>query len=129
MTVPIVFISVNRIKEGRKEDFLQHYLASIPPTRVNKPETLVQLGYLNDGGDEYTVVRVFPSAEALDKQLQGADDRSRITYQFIEPTRLEIYGAPSSYTLDMVKKVAGSGIEVRIWPEYVGGFVRLSTGY
>jgi len=55
-------------------------------------------------------VRVFSNADALAAQLQGADERSKKTYEFIEPTSVEIYGTPSDYALEMMKKVAGTGL-------------------
>jgi hypothetical protein len=107
MTDPIVFISRNRIKEGMFDDFRKHYLDSIPLIEASKPGTLVQVAYVNKDATEVDIVRLFPNAEALDLQLQGADDRSKITYKFIEPTRIEIYGSPSNYAIEMMKKVAG----------------------
>jgi hypothetical protein len=124
MTDPIVFIVRNRVKEGMLDDFTRHYLGSIPVTQSAKPGTLVQLAYVNDSASEITIVRVFPDAEALDQQLQGADNRSKVAYQFIEPTSIEIYGTPNRYALEMMKKVAGSGIEVSIYPGFAGGFIR-----
>ena len=70
------------------------------------------------------IVRVFPNAEALDLQLQGADNRSKAAYQFIEPTGVEIYGTPNPYTMEMINKVAGSGIEVLLNTQFIGGFIR-----
>ena len=128
MTDPVVFISRNRVKDGLLDGFLQHYRDSIPPIEAGKPGTLAQIAYLNDDGTEVVVVRFFSSAEALDLQLQGADQRSKATYQFIEPVSVEIYGTPSDWTLEMMKKVAGSGIEVSVNPQFVGGFARLKAG-
>lgn len=128
MTEPIVFISRNRIKEGMAEAFRQHYHTSLPVTEAAKPNTLVQLAYENDDSTELTIVRVFPTPEAMDQQLQGADDRSRRVYEFIEPTGIEVYGAPSAYTLQMIERVAGSGIAVSIHPHYAGGFIRPAAG-
>jgi hypothetical protein len=127
MSGPIVFISRNRIKGGMLDDFRAHYRESVPLTKVAKPGTLVQLAYLNEDATEVTVVRFFPNAEAMDRQLQGADERSKLTYQFIEPTRIEIYGRPSRFALEMMKQVAGSGIEVTIDSDYIGGFTRLGA--
>ena len=124
MTDPIVFISRNRVKKGMLADFTRHYQNSIPLVEVNKPGTLVQLAYLNEDNTQVDIVRVFPSAEAMDLQLKGADDRSKVTYQFIEPTHIEIYGAPSDFAMEMMKKVAGSGIEVSIKPQFIGGIIR-----
>ena len=124
MTDPIVFISRNRVKEGLFEDFRQHYRDSVPVTEAGKPDTLVQLAYVNEDASEVVIVRVFPNAEALDLQLQGADNRSKATYQFIEPTHVEIYGTPNPYAMQMINKVAGSGIEVSIKTQFIGGFIR-----
>ncbi|OGO61328.1 MAG: hypothetical protein A2032_02965 [Chloroflexi bacterium RBG_19FT_COMBO_49_13] len=127
MTDPIVFISRNRVKDGRLDEFRRHYQDSLPITQANKPGTLVQLAYVNEDATKVDIVRLFPNADAMDLQLQGADERSKTTYQFIEPTSIEIYGTPSNYAMEMMKKVAGSGIEVRINPQFTGGFIRLKS--
>ena len=81
MTDPIIFISRNRVKEGLFDDFRKHYQNSVPLTEADKPGTFAQLAYVNEDAAEVTIVRIFPNAEALDLQLQGADERSKITYQ------------------------------------------------
>ncbi len=124
MSEPIVFISRNKIKEGKADEFRAHYQDSIPPIMASKPGTLAQLAYGNEGVTEVTVVRLFPSADALDHQIQGADERSKKTYEFIEPISIEIFGAPSPATLERMKKIAGSGVSVKISPSYLGGFIR-----
>ena len=124
MTDPIVFVSRNRVKQGRLEEFRQHYQASIPPTQAGKPGTLAQLAYENEDATRVTIVRFFPSADALDQQIQGADERSKKTYEFIEPLAIEIYGTPNPATLEKMFKIAGSGITVHVSPHYLGGFIR-----
>jgi hypothetical protein len=120
----IVFISRNRVKEGMLDDFIRHYQASIPPVESGKPGTLVQLAYFDPQTAELVIVRVFASPEAMDLHLQGADQRSKAAYLYIEPTGVEVYGAPNAYALEMLRKVAGTGVEVRLSPQNVGGFVR-----
>jgi hypothetical protein len=71
-----------------------------------------------------TVVRFFPSADALDHQIQGADERSKKTYEYIEPIGIEIFDTPNPATLGKMKKIAGSGVIVSISPNYLGGFIR-----
>ena len=124
MPEPIVFISRNRIKAGKTDEFRKHYRDSVPVTMAGKPGTFAQLAYENEEASEVTVVRLFPSADALDQQIQGADERSKKTYEFIEPTSIEIFGIPNPATVEMMKKIAGSGIIVRINPNYMGGFIR-----
>ncbi len=124
MTDPIVFISRNRIIEGKIDEFRVHYRTSIPPIVANKPGTLVQLAYENEVTSEVTIVRLFPDADAMDIHLQGASDRSKRAYEFIEPVSIEIYGTPSSTALQLLKEIAGSGISVSVNPRYIGGFIR-----
>ena len=124
MGEPIVFISRNRIIEGKGEEFKKHYQDSIPPILAGKPGTLAQLAFENEDATEFTVIRIFPNADALDAQIQGADERSKKTYTFIEPTSIEIFGTPNPATLEKMKKIAGSGISVTINPNYTGGFIR-----
>jgi hypothetical protein len=124
MTNPIVFISRNRFKEGKIDESRMHYQNSIPPILAGKPGTLAQLAYENEDSTEVTIVRFFPSADALDPQIQGADERSKKTYEFIEPIGIEIFGTPNPATLEKMKKIAGSGITVSISPNYTGGFIR-----
>lgn len=125
MNQPVVFVIRNRIKPGMAAAFREHYLATLPKTEIEKPGTIAQLAYSNDDASEVVVVRVFPSPDDLDRQLQGSDDRSKLTYEFIEPVAVELYGSPNPYAIEMINKVAGSGVEVTVTRNYLGGFLKL----
>ena len=45
MSEPIVFISRNKIKEGKVDEFRKHYRDSITITMADKPGTAIQLAY------------------------------------------------------------------------------------
>jgi len=124
MSEPIVFISRTKIREGKNDEFRKHYQDIIPPTLAVKTSTLAQLAYEDEEGTEFTIVRFFPSAYALDLQIQGADERSKKTYPFIEPTSIETFGTPNPAPLEKMNQIAGSGIAVTISPNYMGGFFR-----
>ncbi|PKN88460.1 MAG: hypothetical protein CVU46_00815 [Chloroflexi bacterium HGW-Chloroflexi-8] len=124
MPEPIIFISRNKIREGKASEFRKHYQESIQATFLDKQDTLVQLAFENEETTEFTVIRVFPDATALDSQILGADERSKKTYTFIEPISIEIFGKPNPVTLEKMKKIAGSGIKVKICSNYSGGFIR-----
>jgi hypothetical protein len=128
MADPIVFISRNRGREGSFGDFRRHYRDSVPPIEASRQGTLVQLAYVNEDATEVVIVRLFASAEAMDLHLQGADERSRAAYRFVEPTGIEIYGTPNEYAMEMMRKIAGSGIEVTIRSQFIGGFIRPTSG-
>jgi hypothetical protein len=85
------------------------------------------VGYESEDSTDFIVIRLFPDATALDDQLAGASDRSKKTYEYIEPVSIEIYGTPSPSAVEAMKKIAGSGIIVNIYPHYIGGFIRSRT--
>jgi hypothetical protein len=124
MGEPIVFIIRHKIKEGRGEEFRRHYRDSVPRTLESKPRTSAQLAYENSERIQVTIVRLFSDADSLDQQLQGADERSKITYEFIEPLSIEIFGRPNPSTVEHMKKTAAAGVDVKIHPAYLGGFIR-----
>ena len=124
MSEPVVFISRNKIKEGKADEFRKHYQDSLQPIFDGKPGTLAQLAYENEETAEVTIVRLFPNADALDLQIQGADERSKKAYELIEPIGIEIFGTPNPVTLEKMKNIAGSGIHLSISPNYMGGFIR-----
>jgi uncharacterized protein YkuJ len=124
MSQPIVFISRNKIKQGKADEFRKHYQDSVAPILAGKGSTLAQLAYEHEGTAEVTIVRLFPDADALDLQLQGADERSKKTYEFIDPVSIEIFGTPNPATVEKLEKIAGSYVTMIISPKYIGGFYR-----
>jgi uncharacterized protein YkuJ len=124
MHEPVIFISRNKIKAGKADLFRKHYRDSIQPIMDSKPDTLIQLAYEDEKATEVTIVRFFPNADALDLQIQGADERSKKTYEFIEPVSIEIFGTPNPPTLEIMKTIAGSGVILIISPRPLGGFIR-----
>ena len=124
MSEPVVFIIHFKIKEGKAGEFRKHYWDSIQPTFDAKPGTLVQLAYVDEEATKLTVIRIFPSADALDHHLLGANERSKKTFTFIEPYFIELFGKPNPATLENMEKIAGSGVSMNISPNYMGGFIR-----
>jgi hypothetical protein len=59
----------------------------------------------------------------LDLQIERAEERSKKTYEYIEPISIEIFGTPNPATLEKMKKIAGSGVAVSISPNYMDGFI------
>jgi hypothetical protein len=127
MNDPIVFVSRNRLREDMLDDFRKHYRESVPATQAGKPGTLLQLAYTSLETSEVAIIRLFPDPQALDAQLQGADQRSKAAYKFIEPASMEIYGAPGPSTVEIMKRIAGSGVPVSLNPLYLGGFIRVHS--
>ena len=128
MSEPIIFISHFKIKEGKLDGFKQLHQKVVEQIKADKPGTVVFLHYLNEEGTEYSVVHVFPDAEAMDRHTEGAGERAKAAFEFIEPTRREIYGTPSDQILAMLRPPDGSGIKFNHMPQPIGGYIRFKPG-
>ncbi len=127
MAHPIIFISHFTIKPGKLADL--KLLAREVATRLEaeKPRTLVFLHYLDDDGTQATFVHMFADPEAMDLHFGGAQERSRVASEFMDPNGWEIYGRPSAAALGTMRQAATSaGVPLTIHPEYLAGFVRLA---
>ena len=129
MSHPIVFISHFTIKAGKLDSL--KLLAQEIATRLDaeKPQTLVYLDYLNDDGTLATFVHVFPDPQAMDLHFEGADERSRAAFEYMDPSGWEVYGQPSDAAIGAMREMATSaGVPLTVQPDSMAGFVRLSAG-
>ena len=126
MSQPIVFISHFQVKEGKLDGLKRSYHESAKRLQAEKPRTLVFLGYLNDSATHVSFVHAFADAESMDLHVQGAGERSRAAYEYLDPRGWEIYGRPSNPVLEMMRQGATSaGVTLNVHPDYLGGFLRL----
>jgi hypothetical protein len=124
MTHPIVFISHNRVRDGKLDDFRRFFRAGAGAIERDKPGTITFLAYADEDGDLVDIVHVFPDADAMDRHLEGARERSSAADEFIEGTGVDIYGAPSDAALSMMHAFATDSAPLRVRAELVGGYLR-----
>jgi quinol monooxygenase YgiN len=127
MAGPIVFISRNRVKEGRLDDWRAALAAGAAALRAEKPLTLAFLPYVAENDRDHTIVHVFADAEAFDRHLEGADERSRDAYELIDPVAFELYGRASDQAMAMFRAASAAGRGFRVEPEALPGFLRLGA--
>ena len=126
MSEPVVFISHFGIKEGTLDDLRRLSEEVIEHLRQGKPRTVLYLAYLDDGGQEVSFLHAFPDAESMDLHFEGADDRAKAAYRYLEPRGWEIYGRPSEAALGSMRQAAASvGVALTVQPDHLGGFLRL----
>jgi len=128
MSEPIVFISNQRIKEGKFDEYAQNYRQVAEMTEANKPGTVAHLAYANEDGTEMSIVHVFPDAESMELHMQGVDELAKKAFEFMEIVSFQIYGKPSDTVLEAMKKIVGSGVTLNIKPQPVGGYIRFKSG-
>lgn len=128
MSEPIVFISNQRIKEGKLDEYKQSYRENIGIIKADKPGTVAHLAYINEDGSEVSMVHVFPDAESMDLHFQGVGERAKKAFEFMEIISYEIYGRPSDTVLEMMQQIAGSGVVLNLKLQHMGGYLRLKSG-
>jgi quinol monooxygenase YgiN len=124
MAEPIVFISHFKVKEGKLDGLKQHHQMVVEQIKAEKPGTLAFLHYLNEEGAEYSIIHVFPDADAFDRHTEGAGERAKASFEFIELISREVYGMPSDQILAMLKPRDGSGDTFNHMPQPFGGYIR-----
>jgi hypothetical protein len=58
--------------------------------------------------------------------LEGAAERSKAAYEYIEPAGFEIHGDPGTAILDQFRGIARADVRLDLAPDYAGGFLRLA---
>jgi len=127
MTSPIVFISHFKIKEGVLNDVKELSQNVSKFIEANRPGTVAFLQFTNVEGTELSILHVFPDADAFDKHLEGAGERSNKAFEVIIPTRREVYGRPSDKAMSMLNPPEGSGIELKQMSELEAGYIRFKA--
>ena len=127
MSGPIVFISHQRVKPGRFEEFAAFLAEGSKAIEAGKPGTMVFLAFTDRERGETRIVHVFPDAAAMDRHIEGAAERSAKAYEFLEPLEIDVYGLASPGAVSEIEALAGHGVTVRLMPELVGGYLRAST--
>ena len=129
MSEPIVFISHFRIKDGQVDALKRLTLDTTDSLRSQKPRTVLFLSYVDEDRRAISFLHAFADADAMDVHFEGAAERSRAALAFIEPVGWEFYGSPSTAALETMRQTAtASGATLTVHPEYLAGFLRLSSG-
>ncbi len=127
MAEPIVFISHNRIKEGKLEEFREVAARVTSELDRAKPRTLVFASYAADDG-AVTFIHVFEDAGAMDDHVAGAEERSAVAYEYIVPERLEIFGRASEAVVEGMRQAEARGVSLTLHEDVLGGFLRVQQG-
>ena len=128
MSEPIVFISNQRIKEGKLDEYKQLYRQVAEMTEENKLGTVGHLAYVNDDGSEMSIVHIFPDAESMELHMHGVDELAAKAFEYMEIVSFEVYGRPSDSVLERMQQIAGSGIRLYLKSGPIGGYIRLQAG-
>jgi quinol monooxygenase YgiN len=121
---PIIFISHQRVKEGKLEGYKHYYQQVAEQAKANKPGTIAHIAYHNEEGSELSIIHVFSDAEAMELHMKGVNELAKKAYEYVEILSFEIYGNPAATLLERMMQIVGSRIALNIKPQLIGGYIR-----
>ena len=126
MPSPFIFIATNRLKAGRLDLERTRVPNLVEFIEANEPRLIAFNEYLNEAGDEVTVVQVHPDAESMEAHLEIVRERAQDAYaQTLDATvRIQVFGQPTQAILDTLRQQASDGVEISVNGEHLGGFTR-----
>ena len=128
-TKPIVFISHFTVKAGHGDALRQMWDSVSADLEATRPRTAAYLAFLDETGDRFSIVHVFPDADAMAAHALGAGERSRAGYEHFTPAGWEIYGRPHEAELEMMRQAAKAArVDLSVEPDALGGFLRTTAG-
>ncbi len=126
---PLIFIATNRLKPGRLDSERARVPGLVEFVKANEPRLLAFNEYVNEAGDEVSVVQVHPDAASMEAHIAIVAERARAAYaETLDATvRIQVFGQPSEEMLAALKQQAGEGVEIALHTEHLGGFTRVSS--
>jgi hypothetical protein len=129
MPSPFIFIATNRLKPGKLDRERERVPQLVEFIEANEPRLIAFNEYVNEAGDEVTVVQVHPDATSMEAHIGIIRERAQAAYaETLDATvRIQVFGEPTPTILKTLRQQAGSGVEISVNGEHLGGFTRSSA--
>jgi hypothetical protein len=126
MSPPFIFIATNRLKPGQLDRERKRVPGLIEFIEANEPRLIAFNEYVNEAGDEVTVVQIHPDTASMEAHMGIVRERAQEAYaETLDATvRVQVFGQPSDAILETLRMQAGAGVEITINGEHLGGFTR-----
>jgi hypothetical protein len=126
MSSPFIFIATNRLKPGRLERERDRVPGLVEFIEASEPRMIAFNEFVNEAGDEATVVQFHPDAASMEAHMEIVRERAQEAYsETLDATvRIQVFGRPNDAILEALRQQAGSGVEISVTGEHLGGFTR-----
>jgi hypothetical protein len=123
---PFIFIATNRLKPGALDRERERVPGLVEFIEANEPRLIAFNEYVNEAGDEVTVVQVHPDAASMESHMQIVRERASAAYaETLDATvRVQVFGEATDAILELLRQQAGNGVEISVNGEHLGGFTR-----
>ena len=121
MAEPFIFIGTHTIKEGKLEDFKQHFRDFCVFIEENEPRLIHFALYISEDGKEVSIVQVHPDEDSMALHMQVGAEHFARAYEFLDVTKsIQIYGTPSDALVEQMKQVSSPRVPVIVKSEFIG---------
>ena len=126
MSSPFIFIATNRLKPGALDRERKRVPGLVEFIEANEPRLIAFNEYVNEAGDEVTVVQVHPDAASMEAHMEIVRNRAMQAYaETLDATvRVQVFGEPTEAILELLRQQAGAGVAISVNGEHLGGFTR-----
>jgi hypothetical protein len=126
MSSPFIFIATNRLKPGQLDRERKRVPGLVEFVAASEPRLIAFNEYVNDAGDEVTVVQIHPDAESMEAHMEIVRERAQQAYaETLDATvRIQVFGRPTDTILEALRQQAGNGVDITVNGEHLGGFTR-----
>ena len=126
MPSPFIFIATNRLKPGQLDRERKRVPGLVEFIEANEPRLIAFNEYVNEAGDEVTVVQVHPDAASMEAHMEIVRERAQAAYaETLDATvRVQVFGRPTEAILEILRQQAGNGVEISVNGEHLSGFTR-----
>jgi len=127
MAEPFIFIGTHTVKEGKLEEFKQHFQEFCAFIEENEPRLIHFALYISEDETEVSVVQVHPDEDSMTFHMQVAGEHFAQAYEFLDATKsIQIFGASSDGLVEQMKQVSSPEVAVIAKTEFTG-FNRLAA--
>jgi len=125
MSEPFIFIGTHRLKEGKLQDFTKTCVELAKFVEQNEPRLIAFNLYVDENGEEVSVVQVHPDAESMLFHMNFAREHIEQSVDVFETTTsIQVYGRTNDAVLEMIRELSVPGVPLIVKPHGLGGFTR-----
>jgi hypothetical protein len=117
MSSPFIFIATNRLKPGRLERERRRVPRLVEFIEASEPRVIAFNEYVNEAGDEVTVVQFHPDAESMEAHMAIVRERAQEAYaDTLDATvRIQVFGRPTDAIFNALRHLVCARPRFSVW--------------
>lgn len=126
MDAPFIFIGTYRIREGKLEEFRKGMAAFCRFVEEHEPQLIAFNMYLDEAGEEVSVVQVHPDVRSMETHMQVVRDHIEQAYvdTLDAAVNMQVYGALSDSALKTMRQLSAPDVPIIVKRQHLAGFTR-----